>query len=134
MTALETSRGAEEDVVSSRRLWLVAGASVAIGALAVAGAGALLRGWSPSRSEKAELSVPGGVRGPVEQSLILTTERGLDAREEQRRSLNQYRIIDPVSGIAQIPIDVAMHLVADPDFRERARERESAVSAAPRGK
>jgi hypothetical protein len=58
----------------------------------------------PAPSRQAEI-------GPVEQTPIRETERGLDLVREQRRSLDRWGWVDRSRGVAQIPIDRAIDLV-----------------------
>lgn len=55
---------------------------------------------------------PANVTPPVASAFINTQEPGIALREEKRRSLDQYGWVDRDAGIARIPIERAMDLVA----------------------
>lgn len=50
--------------------------------------------------------------GTVEQTLVLEGRRGTKLRAEQRASLDRWGWVDRDAGVARIPIDRAMDLVA----------------------
>ena len=50
--------------------------------------------------------------GTVEQTLVRSARRGLDLEEAQRRSLAQWGWVDRPRGVARIPIERAIDLVA----------------------
>jgi hypothetical protein len=112
----------EEDTVSSRRLVDVGVASVAVGvagvfvagALLVASTGALQPDFAGARGRPR--SVP-RVLSRIEQTPIESARPGIDLRDAQRRDLESWGWVDRRAGIAKIPIDRAMDIVA----REGAR-------------
>jgi hypothetical protein len=55
----------------------------------------------------------------IHQTLIERDRHGWEQREEQRRSLDEYRWISRERGIAQIPIDRAMDIVLDDEARAK---------------
>jgi hypothetical protein len=94
----------ERDEVARKKVLAIAAASLAIGAVAV-GISALLLGPRPPNGPPASVST-------LETSLVADTRRGLDLGERQRASLDEWGWVDRDAGIAHIPIDRAMDIVA----------------------
>jgi hypothetical protein len=111
----------EGDRVSPKAFWCTCAVAVTVIAASVVISSKLLQSWirplpdGASRPAQADAEI-----GIVEQSLILTTRRGLDQQAEQRGSLRAFGWVDRPNRIAKIPIDRAMDLVADPAFMRRA--------------
>jgi hypothetical protein len=98
----------EADRLPTRRLALVVAALVAAAVLGIVVSRAMQRGRyvAPTLPARAEIGV-------VEQSLILSTERGIALRDEQSRELGRFGWVDVVHGVASIPIDRAMQIVVE---------------------
>jgi len=89
---------------------------VAIGGIIVTAAAllvawALLVVWGKEQPKGTPPLAPRTI-GTLEQTLVLDTKRGIDLRNEQTALLRQWRWVDRDAGIAQIPIDVAIDLMA----------------------
>jgi hypothetical protein len=103
----------EADQVRARRLSAVGVAGVVITLVALAVAGVLLGASGRGREHGAPESVEAPPEiGTIEQTLVLSTRRGLDLKEEQREELERYGWADRDAGIAKIPIARAMDIVA----------------------
>lgn len=101
----------EQDVLPRRRILAIAGASIAITLVSLFVARALLGGGSRTGANE-----PAGAPqtiGTVEQTLVNASRRGLDLRAAQEKELQRYGWVDRDAGIATIPIDRAMDLVAN---------------------
>lgn len=97
----------EPDALASRKLMAVTVASILTMAVALVVAALLLDRWGrPARS----VSVPAG---PLEQTLILDTQRGLDLKREQRAALERWAWVDRDAGVVRMPIDRAIDLVVE---------------------
>ncbi len=110
----EVRQGADE--VASGDLLRVGVASILIGALGVF-FGGLIVFASVGAITPNEAGPPGPRPAPrtlshIEQTPIWQTRVGLDLRDAQRRDLESWGWIDRRAGIAKIPIDRAMDLVA----------------------
>lgn len=98
----------ERDRLERRPLVRVAVAAAATFFAAIAAAGALLSHWS----------VPGAAAGApspsstVERTLVRTTERGIEERRAERDALSRWGWVDRDAGIARMPIERAMDLIA----------------------
>ncbi len=105
----------EEDAVASRKVSAVLVMGVVVAALAVAAAWWILAATRTGLSWHEETSVPVAPRqiARILQTPIERDRHGLELRERQRRSLEEYRWIDRERGIAQIPIDRAMQIIVD---------------------
>jgi hypothetical protein len=106
----------EEDRVASGSLVRVGVVSIGVGAVGVFFAGAILLAQAGALQPSAAGS-HGPRRAPraiseVEQTPIWDTRVGLDLREKQRRELDGWGWVDREAGIAKIPIDRAMDIVA----------------------
>ena len=111
---------AEDDALPARRLWRTAVIALVVAVAAVFASGAILAQRAP---HTAYARTPARARaeiGMVEQTLILDTARGVVERDAQRESLEHFGWSDRAHGIAKIPVDRAIDLVADPAFMRRA--------------
>jgi hypothetical protein len=105
----------QEDVVASRKVVATAVVSIAIGLTGVFFAGVVLEATTGSlRSAHSSGTVRSAGRSiaNIEQTPILDAKDGLDLREEQRRELSRTQWVDRDAGIAAIPIERAIDLVA----------------------
>lgn len=103
----------EADVVASRKVSAVMAGGVVVTIASVAVAGWLLastRSGLPTHAATSAPVAPREISG-IHQTPIERDRHGWEQREEQRRSLDQYRWIDRDGGVVQIPIDLAMQLV-----------------------
>jgi hypothetical protein len=107
----------EDDVVAGRRLATIGFLAVIIGAIGVL-LGALVV-YEVTGSIRPNASGPGGPRpGPtaiahVLQTPIWDTEAGIDRNRRQRAELERLGWVNREGGMARIPIEAAMDLVAD---------------------
>lgn len=106
----------EEDRVDSHRLLWVGLTSIVTGAVGVFFAGVIVAA-STGALQPSEAGPRGQRAAPralsnVEQTPIWGTQVGLDVRDRQRRELERWGWVDRRAGIARIPIDRAMDLVA----------------------
>ena len=103
----------EPDRISGSVVWTtgVAGVVFIVVSTYVAHAsiGAFARGAPPRVSAPRP---PPPEIGIVEQTLARDARRGLDLRDAQRRSLEQWGWVDRSRGIARVPIERAIDLVA----------------------
>lgn len=103
----------EADTLARRKLVAIAVAALVVFGVAVAVSGWMLgvlrrgRDAGPSSPAPAPITV-----GTVEQRLILASPRGLDAKREQRAALERWGWTDRDAGLARIPVERAMELVA----------------------
>jgi hypothetical protein len=106
----------EEDRIASGSLIRVSIVSLVVGAAGVFFGGAIL--LSEVGALKPSAAGPHGPRpapralSEVEQTPIWNTRVGLDLRERQRRELDAWGWVDREAGIARIPIERAMDIVA----------------------
>jgi hypothetical protein len=116
----------EDDHVSSKRLWVTTVVAACVVVIALFVADRMMRAAEGPASAASSASPPRAPNqiGIVEQTLIRDTRRGLDERATQQESLAHFRWVDRAHGVAGIPIDQAMDLVADPAFMRRAFVRE----------
>jgi hypothetical protein len=107
----------EDDTVATHRLLRVSGASVVIGAVGVFFAAVLLVG-STGSLRPSFAGPPGRARivpraiSRIEQTPIWVAQPGIDLRDSQRRELESWGWVDRGAGIAHIPIQRAMDIVA----------------------
>jgi hypothetical protein len=110
----------EDDTVSSGKVTAitVAGVVVTLAAVAISGAivAAATRSLAPAKG--VANVAPRQIAG-IHQTMIERDRHGWEQRERQRRSLELYRWVDRKRGIAQIPIERAMQVLADDDARQR---------------
>jgi hypothetical protein len=104
----------ESDRLANRKVIVITIASIIVFGAAVAVAGLLLGPMRAGRDigPAAPSAAPASM-GSVEQTLILGPPRGIDTRREQRASLDRWGWVDRDAGIARIPVERAMDLVAD---------------------
>jgi hypothetical protein len=111
----------ERDRVPPKAFWWTCAVTVVVIAASVVISSKLLQSWMRPAPEGASGPARADAEmGLVEQTLILTTRRGLDQQAKQRESLGAFGWGDRPHGIAKIPIDRAMDLVADPAFMRRS--------------
>ncbi|MDB4935542.1 MAG: hypothetical protein JWP87_2514 [Labilithrix sp.] len=103
----------EPDRLARRKLALVSATSIAIAAMATASAWLLLEADSRGPEAARAPAPPAAGVGTAERTLIETTERGLTLRAAQREALEHYGWVDRDAGIARIPVERAMDMVAD---------------------
>jgi len=112
----------EDDVVASRRIVLVTAAAVVVALAAVFAASVLLERDLGSLRAGAPTGASARAAGRrianVEQTPILAARDGLDLRDLQRRELSRARWLDRDAGVAAIPIERAMDLVAGEEGAE----------------
>lgn len=120
------------DDLRRRAIMAVTIASMAITAAALILAWGLLEVWGKKEPERTPPVAPRTI-GTLEQTLVLDTKRGIDLRNEQTASLQRWRWVDQDAGLAQIPIDTAIDVIAreapPPDrplFPAPGREKEGA--------
>jgi hypothetical protein len=104
------------DVVDVRAIAITAVVSFLVGGLGVFFAGVILVATDGAlRPSFAGPSGPRPVRrelSHVEQTMIEDTRTGIDLRERQRRELDGWGWVDRDAGVARIPIDRAIEIVA----------------------
>ncbi|MBX3187866.1 MAG: hypothetical protein KF819_12660 [Labilithrix sp.] len=101
----------EPDRIEGRPLRRIAAMSLLIGMLAVLVSAALLESSEPGAPSPAEIKSP--------PPLLTGSARGLEARIRERAALDDWGSIDRETGVATIPVDVAMAIVADASLGER---------------
>lgn len=104
-----------EDRVDGRGVLRVAVASLVIMILSLSVAAVLLGrfgGASAASGGGAAPSAAPQTIGTVEQTLVLATARGFRARDAHRRDLEIWAWVDRDAGIARIPVERAMDVVA----------------------
>jgi hypothetical protein len=114
--ALDFEVRQEADEVSSRKLLGVGIASILIGALGVFFAGVILVA-TVGTLQPSEAGPQGPRPAPrtlshIEQTPIWQSQVGLDLRDAQRRDLESWGWVDRRAGVAKIPIERAMDIVA----------------------
>jgi hypothetical protein len=104
----------EPDRLHQRKLVVVTTMSIAIFAMATASAWFLLAATSnaPRAGAKPPPPAPAQI-GTVETTLIDVTERGVKLRADERQALDRYGWVDRDAGLARIPIERAMDMVAE---------------------
>ena len=104
----------EADVVRSRRLTGIGVVGVVITIVSLGIAAWLLAVSGRGREHGAAEPMIGPPElGTIEQTLIGTTRRGIDLKNAQRESLETYGWVDRDAGIAKIPIERAIDIVAE---------------------
>jgi hypothetical protein len=107
----------EDDHVDRTRLLAIGVGAIVVTVVAVLVADALLRTWGATPPSPIYPSnIPRQI-GTVDQRLLDDTERGRTLRADQRASLERWRWLDRDAGLAEIPIDVAMDIVAAKEKR-----------------
>jgi hypothetical protein len=107
----------EEDSIAGGRLAKIAALSIGVGLIGVAFSTLLLetniggiRGHLPGGASP---RAAGSAIGQIAQTpLFGAAAEGLTLRQEQRAELSRYRWVDKDAGLAAIPIEQAMDLVA----------------------
>ncbi len=99
------------DELAKRKIVLVTIGSLLTTAIALVVAGVLLGRWGQERRHEGIPSAPRTI-GILEQTLVLHTARGVELRDRQRASLSRWEWIDRDGGVIQIPIDVAIDMLA----------------------
>jgi hypothetical protein len=114
----------EDDAVASRKVSAVMATGVVVTVLSVAVAGWLLSATRAGLPWHEAASAPIAPRqiARIHQTPIERDRHGLDLRERQRRSLEEYRWLDRERGVVQIPIDRAMQIVVDDAAKGNANE------------
>lgn len=105
-----------EDHVDAPRVRRVAIGSVVVFLVALVVAAGLLATFARGDVGRAFGAGPAASAAPVgtvERSLVLATKRGLDLRAAQRDALGRWGWVDRNAGIARIPIERAMEIVAE---------------------
>jgi hypothetical protein len=103
----------ESDRLASKKLVATTiGSIVAFGAAVAVSGGILGAERRPVAPGAAAPSVAPMTLGTVEQGLILGPARGQGVRSEQRTALDRWGWIDRDAGVARIPVERAMDLVA----------------------
>jgi len=111
----------EPDIISSAVLVRVAAVSVAVGAIGVSIAGIVLE--STTGALRPDFAGPGGPRmapgtlSQVEQTPIWEAKTASDLRQRQLRDLEGWGWVDRKKGLAHIPIEQAMEIVAEAGSR-----------------
>ncbi len=102
------------DRLHRRTMLGVTAASIVITGVALVVAGMLLEAWGQKPRATAPPVAPRTI-GTLEQTLILDTKRGIALRDEQAASLRRWAWVDRDAGVARIPIEEAIDiLAADP--------------------
>ena len=106
----------EEDSVAGGRLATIAALSIGVGLIGVAFSTLLLetnvggvRGHLPGGASP---RAAGSAIAQVAQTPLFGAADGLTLRQKQREELSRYRWVDKGAGLAAIPIEQAMDLVA----------------------
>ena len=102
------------DRLHRRTMLAVTAASIVITGVALVVAWELLAVWGHEPRAALPPVAPRTI-GTLEQTLILDTKRGLTLRAEQQASLHEWAWVDREGGVARIPIEEAIDvLAADP--------------------
>jgi hypothetical protein len=103
----------ERDRLAGRKLVVIGVGSIVTFGVAVAVSGGLLgANRRPATTSAPAPSVAPMTIGTVEQGLLVGPARGLDFARDQRATLDRWGWVDRDAGIARIPIERAMDLVA----------------------
>lgn len=114
------------DAIADRKISGVIAASLVVTLAALLIAWVLLAAWGQPPRRGAPKAAPTTI-GILEQSLIRDTERGVALQRQQARELEQWGWVDRDAGIARIPIESAIDLIADaPPPADRAIEPKEA--------
>jgi hypothetical protein len=101
----------EPDRLERRSIVTVAVASLVLGAIALVVSELLLERWGEEPKHPPPLAAPRTI-GTLEQTLITNTQRGVDQRREQQATLRRWEWADRDAGVARIPINDAIELLA----------------------
>jgi hypothetical protein len=106
----------EDDTIAAGRLVKIAGLSIGVGLIGVLVSALLLetntggiRGHLPAGATP---RAAGRAIAGIEQTPLFGAADGLDLRQRQRDELSHYRWVDRDAGLAAIPIERAIDLVA----------------------
>ena len=102
----------EDDVVPSRAISVTIAAAVVITIASVFVAGRMLAADAPTRAMPSPTAAPRTIDG-IHQTPIGAPGRGLELRAAQRTSISGYEWVDREGGVARIPIERAMEIVAE---------------------
>lgn len=102
----------EPDSLPRTKLLVVFAAAVVVTVLALVYAWALMVRSSPERPASRRPAEAPRQIATVEQTPIRETARGWDERRDAREALTRFRWVDQDAGVAEIPVDVAMDVVA----------------------
>ena len=99
------------DHVDRRTTMAVTVGSIVIMGVALVIAWGLLAAWGQKPRVTPPPASPRTI-GTLEQTLILDTKRGLTLRAEQEASLHRWEWVDRDAGVARIPIEEALDVLA----------------------
>ncbi len=103
----------ERDRLADRKVIVIAVASIVTFGVAVAVSGGILGAdRRPGSTSAPAPSVAPMTLGTVEQGLLVGPARGLDVARDQRAMLDRWSWVDRDAGIATIPVERAMDLIA----------------------
>ena len=103
----------ESDRLAGRKLVVTTVASIVAFGVAVAMSGWLLGAERrPSTTSAPAPSMAPATIGTVEQGLLVGPARGLEVARDRRATLDRWGWVDRDAGIARIPVERAMDLVA----------------------
>jgi hypothetical protein len=104
----------ERDLVQGARIWWLVVYGLVIGALGVLASTFILRARTPDHASASSgaPSVAPRTIGSIEQTQVGATAAGMDLRARQQRELEGFRWVDRDAGVAAIPIERAMAIVA----------------------
>lgn len=101
------------DRLADRKIAAVTVGSIAITTIALVVAWVLLEQWAPPERHEGGAPPPApSTIATLEQSLILHTERGEELHQRQRASLTRLGWVDRDAGIARIPVERAIDVLA----------------------
>lgn len=101
------------DQLADRNIAAVTVTSIVITVIALIVAWVLFERWTPARRDEAGSPPPApSTISTVEQSLILHTERGQELRTKQESALTRWEWADRDAGVARIPVEKAIDLLA----------------------
>lgn len=104
----------ERDRVQGARIWWIIVYGVVVGAAGVGVSSFILheRTPDPPRATSAAPSVAPRTIASIEQTQVRATAAGEDLRARQQRELEGFRWVDRDAGVAAIPIERAMAIIA----------------------
>lgn len=116
MSELDFDVAQESDTVSERKVRRVGIGAAVIGALSLliaawlllAEVGSLRAGGDNVRQEPSRIHI-----GQVKQTYVLGPAWGLELERREQKALREYKWVDKQQGVAQIPIDRAIHVVVE---------------------
>jgi hypothetical protein len=110
----------EDDAVASRKVSAVMTAGVVITIASVAISGWIVRaitGRLQTQPITGAGPAPRQIAG-IHQTMIERDRHGLELRDRQRQSLDEYRWVDRSNGIVQVPIERAIQMVVEEASRD----------------